>query len=380
MHDYLLKYATVAILNDPNNDGFLNPGERADFRIMIDNEGNEIAPMLKGILSTTNPLLTLNETEESFSTIGAEMMGYADFNVTLDAAATDMVVIPFSLDLVDADGRHTELVFDYKNACKVFFTLHDSFGDGWEDNYLNVEYSDETPSEQMTIEEGSTVAYVHDLAITSTLTLTWHNSAWSQECSFEIVYEDGRVIYQNNGGFSGTLTFTINCDAGYNEPVFCEPVRNLNYETNDQQVVLTWDAPINGSPIAYEVYRGMLLLETTNELRVTDAVEDGVYDYCVYAVYDDCQSEYVCQEVEIQFATPENQLDEVSVFPNPTSGKVTVQCAGMTQVEVFSIEGRLVQSIKVEGDAYQIEGLENGIYILRIHKDGKMLIRKVVKI
>ena len=378
VHDYLLKYATVAILNDPNDDGFLNPGETADFRIMIDNEGNEIAPMLKGILSTTNPLLTLNETEESFSTIGAEMMGYADFNVTLDAAATDMVVIPFSLDLVDADGRHTELVFNYKNACKVFFTLHDSFGDGWEDNYLNVEYSDETPSEQMTIEEGSTVTYVHDLAITSTLTLTWHNSAWSQECSFEIVYEDGRVIYQNNGGFSGTLTFTINCDAGYNEPVFCEPVRNLNYETNDQQVVLTWNAPINGSPIAYEVYRGMLLLETTNELRVTDAVEDGVYDYCVYAVYDDCQSEYVCQEVEIQFATPENQLDEVSVFPNPTSGKVTVQCAEMTWVEVFTIEGVLVQSVKVESDAIQIEGLKSGVYVIRVWQEGQPLVRRLI--
>ena len=379
VHDYLLKYATVAVSNDSNGDGFLNPGETADLYVIVDNEGNEMAPMVMGTLSTSNPLLTLNEPEKPFSTIGSEMMGQASFNVTLDATATDMAVIPFSLDLVDAEGRHTELSFNYKNACKVFFVLHDSFGDGWEDNYLNVEYSDETPSEQMTMEEGSTVTYTRNLAITSTMTLSWHNSAWSQECSFEIVYEDGRVIYQNSGGFSDTLTFTINCEAGYNAPEFCEPVRNLRYETNEQQVVLAWDAPENGSPIVYEVYRGTFLFETTHGLTATDVVENGVYDYCVYAVYEDCQSEYVCQEVEMQFAMPENEHAEVSVFPNPTFGKVTVQCAGMTQVEVFSIEGRLVQRIKVEGEVCQFDGLENGIYTLRIHKSEEVLVRKVIK-
>ena len=378
VHDYLLQYATVAVSNDPNGDGFLNPGETADLFIMIDNEGNEMAPMVMGTLSTSNPLLTLNETEKSFSTIGAELMGQAGFSVTLDAAATDMVVIPFSLDLMDADGRHTELTFNYKNACRIFFTLHDSFGDGWEDNYLMVEYSDETPPEQMTIEEGSVATYTHDLSIASTMTLTWHNGAWSQECSFEIVYEDGRVIYQNSGGFSGTLTFTINCEAGYNMPVFCEPVRNLNHETIGQQVVLTWDVPENGCPTAYEVYRGTLLLETTHGLTATDVVGNGVYDYCVYAIYEDCQSEYVCQEVEMQFATPENLLDEVSVFPNPASDKVTIQCAGLTSIEVFSIDGRLVQNVKVEGDVCQVEGLNSGIYVIRILKGELLMVRRLI--
>ena len=378
VHDYLLKYATIAVSNDPNDDGFLNPGETADLFIMVDNEGNEMAQMVMGTLTTPSPLLTLNETEKSFSSIGAEMMGQASFSVTLDAATTDLVIIPLSLDLVDAHGRHTELTFNYKNACKVFFTLHDSFGDGWEDNYLMVEYSDETPSEQMTIEEGSVASFVHDLAITSTMTLTWHNSAWSQECSFEIVYEDGRVIYQNSGGFSDTLTFIINCEAGYNAPMFCEPVRNLNYETVGQQVVLTWEAPDNGSPMAYEVYRGTYLLETTPGLTTSDVVENGVYDYCVYAVYEDCQSEYVCQEVEMKFSTPENQLDKVSVFPNPASDKVTIQCAGMTSIEVFSIDGRLVQNAKVEGDVCQVEGLNSGIYVIRILKGEQALVRRLI--
>ena len=378
VHDYLLKYATVVVTKDYNDDGFLNPGETADLFVMIDNEGNEMAPMVKGTLSTSSPLLTLNETEKSFSSIGAELMGQASFSVTLDAAATDLVVIPFSLDLVDANGRHTELTFNYKNACKVFFTLHDSFGDGWEDNYLDVEFSDGTPPIQMTMEEGNTATFIYDLAITSTMTLTWHNSAWSQECSFEIAYEDGRVIYQNSGGFSNTLTFTINCEAGYNAPEFCAPVCNLNHETNGQQVILTWDVPENGFPTAYEVFRGTLLIETTNELKAMDVVENGIYDYCIYAVYEGCQSEYVCQEVEMQFVTPEYSLEDVSVFPNPAIDLVTIQCTEMTSVDVFTIDGRLLQSIEVEDDACQIQGLKCGVYVVRIWKNEQMMVRRLI--
>ncbi len=378
VHEYQLEYGTVAILNDPNNDGFLNPSETADLRIMVDNVGNEIAPMVRGTLSTNSPWLTLNEIEKSFSTIGAEMMGYADFNVTLDAAATDVVLIPFSLDLVDADGRHTVLTFNYKNACKIIFTLRDFFNDGWEDNYLNVEYSDGTPTEQMTMENGSLVTYTRDVAFTSTVALSWHNGDWTQECSFEVAYEDGTVIYQNTGGFSGTVTFTVNCRGGYNVPEFCEPVRNLNYSTDGHQVVLFWDAPENGSPTAYEVYRGMLLLETTSELTVTDTVEEGYYDYCVNTIYGDCQSEYACKEVSVHYATSENQLVEVNVFPNPSSGQVTVQCAEMKQVEVFSVDGRLVQSIQMEGDVCQLEGLKSGVYVVRILKGDETLVRRLI--
>ena len=80
----------------------------------------------------------------------------------------------------------------------------------------------------------------------------------------------------------------------------------------------------------------------------------------------------------MQFATPENQLDEVSVFPNPASDKVTIQCTGMTSIEVFSIDGRLVQNVKVEGDVCQVEGLNSGIYVICILKDELVLIRRLI--
>ena len=172
VYDYLLQYGTTVVLNDDNADGLLNPGETADLRILVDNAGNELAQMVVGTLSTDYGLVTLNETEKPYSTIGADMMAYADFNVTLDAAAPEDFEIPFTLDLVDAFGRHTVLAFNYKNACNIVFSLVDSYGDGWQGNYLTVAYSDGTPTEQMTVSSGSTATYIREVASGSTISLT----------------------------------------------------------------------------------------------------------------------------------------------------------------------------------------------------------------
>ena len=211
VYDYLLQYGATAVLNDDNANGLLNPGETADLRILVDNIGNEMAQMVVGTLSTDYGLITLNETEKPYSTIGANMMAYADYNVTLDAAAPEDFVIPFTLDLVDVFGRHTVLTFDYRNACNIIFSLHDSYGDGWQGNYLEVNYSDGTPSEQMTVNSGSSATYTRELASGCEVSLIWHNGSWTQECSFEVTYEDGTVIFQNSGGFSGIRIYRLFC-------------------------------------------------------------------------------------------------------------------------------------------------------------------------
>ncbi|MBR1513718.1 MAG: S8 family serine peptidase [Bacteroidales bacterium] len=309
VYDYLLQYGATAVLNDDNANGLLNPGETGDLRIFIDNIGNELAQSLVGTLSTDYEFVTLNVAESEYGTVGAEMMGYADFNVTLDAAAPEDFVIPFTLDLVDANGRHTELTFNYKNACNVIFTLSDSYGDGWNSAYLTVTYSDGTPTENMTINSGNSATYTRELASGSTFSITWHSGSWDNECSFQIAYEDGTVIHQQSGSFSGTLTFDVNCSGGSGIPEFCDPIRNLAYEVDGHNVILTWEAPESGNPTGYEVYRETELLETVTALTFTDMeVEEGEYNYCVYAVYDNCQSEYVCTLVDVTSCGPVQNL------------------------------------------------------------------------
>ena len=304
--DYNLTLGATVILNDDNDNGLLEPGENADLRILIDNTGNELAQSVTGLLSTDYQYATLNETEKSFSTIGAEMMGFADYNITLDAAAPADFVIPFNLLLTDVNGRETELTFNYKNACNVIFDLRDSYGDGWQGNYLEVSYSDGTPTEQMTVQSGSSASFTREIASGVHVTITFHQGSWPEECSYTISYEDGTQIM---AGTTNDGEFDVNCSGGGPAPVFCEPIGELTAETDGFDVILSWEAPEEGNPTGYEIYRETVLLETVTDLTYIDAeVAEGLYNYCVYAVYDDCQSEFVCTEVEVSACSAVNNL------------------------------------------------------------------------
>lgn len=306
IYDYNLTLGATVILNDDNDNGLLEPGENADLRILVDNTGNELAQSVTGLLSTDYQYATLNETEKSFSTIGAEMMGFADYNITLDAAAPADFVIPFNLLLTDAYGRETELTFNYKNACNVIFDLRDSYGDGWQGNYLEVSYSDGTPTEQMTVQSGSSASFTREIASGVHVTITFHQGSWPEECSYTISYEDGTQIMASTtyGG-----EFDVNCSSGGSAPEFCEPIGELTAEVDGLDVILSWEAPEEGNPTGYEIYRETVLLEKVTDLTYIDAeVAEGLYNYCVYAVYDDCQSEFVCTEVEVSACSAVNNL------------------------------------------------------------------------
>lgn len=370
VYDYDLQLGGTVVLNDDNDNGLLNPGETADLRILVDNAGNELAQIVVGTLSTDYEFVTLNETEKPYSTIGAGMMAFADYNLNLDAAAPEDFVIPFTLTLTDINGRVTVINFNYRNACNIIFSLHDSYGDGWQGNYLTVVYSDGTPTEQMTVNNGSSATYTRELASGSTISLTWHNGQWTSECSFEVTYEDGSVIYQNAGGFSGTQTFTINCSGGGGAPEFCDPIRNLSYDIDGHDVILSWEAPANGTPAWYEVYRDTELLDLVEDLTYTDPdVEEGLYSYCVYAAYDGCQSEFVCADVDVSMCDAVQNLDYTldDDLLLTLTWEVPEDPTGLVEYQVFMDEALLTTTNELSYAFTVTEG-QHDVYVKAVYE------------
>ena len=182
------------------------------------------------------------------------------------------------------------------------------------------------------------------------------------------------AVYPDQGGMCLTLPAELTF-----EVTNVAPEIRFN-DVREGHMVTEWDA-VDGAT-AYKLYRdGELLAENLTATTYDDSemAINMQHCYAVQTLFEKGISdlgEAVCANY---FTGLDENEGKVSLFPNPTSDKVTIQCEGMTMLEVYSAEGKLVQRIKVDGDAYELGGLESGVYTLRIMKGESAFIRRVVK-
>ena len=113
-----------------------------------------------------------------------------------------------------------------------------------------------------------------------------------------------------------------------------------------------------------------------------DETDAGSYIYKLTAEYhfdgQVCVSEAVFATVEV---TSLNETSgAVSLYPNPTSGEVTLEGEGIQNVRIVNAYGQTVYNAKVQGEQVRIDLSEmaKGIYMMHIEADGGQAIRKIV--
>ena len=298
--DYELSFAYF-VIND-GGDGILSPGETSDMDVTIINSGNEPVVGLTGILSSYNSMMTINSNTDSFGDLLPDETAAGTFNVTLsDAANPNDINIPFFLQLTDENDRGSFINFSYIGKCAIVFELHDSSGNGWNGNAIKVNYSDATPSAAYTILSGGYATFSVVVNSGITVSLSWQTGGYVDECSFEIHYENGDEIYSASG-HPGTGTFfswVNNCPG---EVLVCDHPKNLSGVLDDNNMIdLSWNAPSNGTPVSYDVFRGNTHVgNTTNTYYSLQAIA-GVNNIYVVAIYSDaCVSApaFVCVNIE----------------------------------------------------------------------------------
>ena len=68
------------------------------------------------------------------------------------------------------------------------------------------------------------------------------------------------------------------------------------------------------------------------------------------------------------------------VYPNPTSSNINIQTSLVIKsLEVYDMQGRLLDTIIGNKKSFDFSGKSNGVYFLKINTDSGSMMEKVIK-
>jgi hypothetical protein len=72
----------------------------------------------------------------------------------------------------------------------------------------------------------------------------------------------------------------------------------------------------------------------------------------------------------------------VSVFPNPTVGRFTVEGQGLNHITVYNLMGQMVYEMACQGESVDINlsNVETGVYMVRILTDNGDVTKRITVI
>ena len=133
----------------------------------------------------------------------------------------------------------------------------------------------------------------------------------------------------------------------------------------------------------YQLIAAVPVVEGQAFYQYCDVLVDESYDafyYKLTALYlseegETCESDFAASlyNPDVQFVyvddhwtTDEWTETDLKLYPNPSNGAVTIDCAGMKKLMVYNALGQILLDKEVGGDALQLDlsGFENGLYLL----------------
>ncbi len=359
--------------------GGFTPGEAQNVVASFKNIGHYMATNAVVTISSRNEHVSFASETIEIGTINAESIGNALFSVIVDDSCpeTDQILLEFNLEAdneIIATGTGM-----LKNTCNVVFELTDSYGDGWNGNKLIVNFSDGSPTQNLTIDSGNSASYTLEIGKGTHVTLSWQNGNYTYECSFSVRYENGDEITTAanlNAGYH--FEFDVNC-GGSSTPVDMLPVNNLEYSIDsvNATLALSWEAMEN--VINYLILRNGEQIGTTSENFFIDSDPKESSEYCVVAQYLSGNSEPVCFLVGEIWGV--DQLEsEIRIYPNPVNGTLFIQGSDSDYTYVlYNGMGQQVANGTARGLVQiNVQAMTKGVYFLQLTTGTQVSTQKVV--
>ena len=164
------------------------------------------------------------------------------------------------------------------------------------------------------------------------------------------------------------------------------PVMSLrNRETNIVKYNVYRSTEANGD---YALIGEVAETGATYYEYIDSPTDAGTYYYQVTAVYEnECESEpaaaaadpTVNYVTETTTTTGMTELsDNVVLYPNPTTGNVTIEAAGMSRITVVSVLGQVVYDAEVSEDQVTLNMAQfnAGMYMVRVYTENGMTVKR----
>ena len=194
------------------------------------------------------------------------------------------------------------------------------------------------------------------------------------------------TIYVNDG--ESTASSSVDIDVTEASQVVCPGPKSFGgepyFEGSDMGAHLSWDkATYEYTLDRFEIYRSddgydfkmvqrIVNTPSISHYECDDAVTvPALYYYRIVAFYqNDCESEP--EETTVMVVNPigvsEDAAENVSIYPNPTSGNVNIVAHGMQQITIYNMTGQVMMIQNVDNDNVTIDmsAYNNGMYLVNI--------------
>ena len=355
--------------------GGFTPGETVAVVANFKNVGHYMATNAVATIASTSQYVSFESSSIQMGTIDPEGIASCVFNVIVSPSCPSTEQLPLTFTLTAEGGLTAEGSAILKNSCVVIFSLADSWGDGWNGNKLRVAFDDGTPTQELTIQNGSSAEYTLEIGMGVHVTLSWVNGSYASECSFTVKYDDGTVITEaSSPSSSWSFQFDVNCGGDNN----LAPVENLQAETAVASVTLTWTAPAGATN--FIIRRNGIEIGETAQATYTDNTidHDGSYTYCVLAEYADGIAAPACIVVELTDAVIENEV-AFAIYPNPVNNTLFVEGdAEYSYIMVNGMGQKVAEGTATGNTQINVNSMAKGVYFLRLTSGTQIRVEKVV--
>ena len=90
-------------------------------------------------------------------------------------------------------------------------------------------------------------------------------------------------------------------------------------------------------------------------------------------------SEYSKFVVEAKTTGINDEFNELGIYPNPTNGILNIDLEGDKNIEVYSMEGKLLNSEWTNGLQFDISSFTAGIYLIKVSHQDKVYTSRIIK-